>query len=790
MNTTALSHVRRSLTALAALGLCAAWALPAAALPVPPGVSPNNPRIKQGLLDVSLYNTAATPVDPTGVKDSTKAIQKAIHDGYEYGLAVYLPAGTYLVSDTLEQEQIRPATAGCTEVFSAAKYGTPNDRRKTIVLMGPSSGGRAVLRLKDNSAGFGSAAKEKPVLHFLNADPTEPGVDQSACAFGLVVRGVDFVLGKGNAGAVGIAMPSAQWSAIEDVHINATGAYAGIHGLPARGGSANIEVVGGQYGIIADNFGGMALTGLRLRKQTVASLEATSRAIVTVTGFDLQPAAGGQAVVFDDGAGLSLYQGAITMADGKTAIANVHKRNMFLGDVYVRATGNILDAGPSGAVKGSSGWQRIDKYSISYAGTPAAKGLVEGKVETKTVLKLGVAGAPPADIVTAHELPVLPWPDNAGVKNVKDADIGAKGDGVADDSAALQKAIDKHDTVFLPRGDYRLGKALVLHPKTRLFGLPGHLTRLVPSWSPAAVAHAVITDDAAGATTFLGDVEVLLPQASQAPNLGSVDWRAGGASVMNMVSSELLTGGKTSGPRALLRFRQSGGGRVYGYVGCRMPGTTNKDFRQILVDGTSEPLTFYGPNTEHGNGDFQIEVRNAANVRILGTKSETVSQDSDQNHSFGHFKGNDNLLFLGLSTFGGGNGPNRAVVFEDNTNVLGANLTGFVAEHNTPQGPMLVEIQGAKTVTIDGHDDVSRYERGAYDESQFYVAHPDTDAVDDSVDPVESTDPGDDADVDEEAARADGAIACSYGVDGSSAPVLPIVFAVALGLAVARRRRA
>jgi len=781
MKTTALSHVRRSLIALTALGLCAAWTLPAAALPVPPGVSPTNARIKQGLLDVTLYATAATPVDPTGVKDSTKAIQKAIHDGYEYGLAVYLPAGTYLVSDTLKQEQIKPAV-GCTEVFSAAQYGTPVQRRKSPVLMGPSSGSRAVLRLKDNSAGFGDAAQEKPLLHFRNYDASKGGADSADCALGLVVRGVDFVLGKGNPGAVAIEMPSAQFSSIEDVHINATGAYAGIHGLPMSAHNANIEVVGGRYGVIADNCCGIQLTGLRLRQQTTASLWASAFSFVSVTGFDLQPALGAQAVIFDDAVGsLALYDGTIRMLDGKTAVTNVKKRDLFLGSVYVRAAGKIVEDGPSGPVNGTGAWQNIDIYAFNTTGAaPESKALENGVQKTGARLAFGAVGDPPADIVTRHEMPTLPWPDDAGVKSVKDADIGAKGDGVTDDAVAIQKAIDKHDTVFLPRGDYRLGKALVLHPKTRLFGLPGHITRLLPTWKPSSVAHAVITDDAADATTFLGDVQVYLPPSSEAPNLGSIDWRAGDGSWTNMVSSECPSSAVvTSGPRPMLRLRSHGGGRHYGYTAIKSQGTSNKAFRHVLVDGTSEPVTFYGPNLEHGGGDFLLEVKNASNVRVFGVKAETLAQDSGDNKSFGRFAGSDNVLFVGLGALGVGHGPNRLVVFENNTNVLGANLTGFASGHKDPQGPQLVEVQGGKTVSVDGQFDVSRYERGAYDESQFYVAHPSEDVAADDVD----------ADVEDDASAVDGAIACSYGSGGGATPVLPVLFGAALGLAVARRRR-
>ena len=45
----------------------------------------------------------------------------------------------------------------------------------------------------------------------------------------------------------------------------------------------------------------------------------------------------------------------------------------------------------------------------------------------------------------------LPSFQDPGTKDVKDPDVGAKGDGETDTTAALQKAIDQFDTVFLPK---------------------------------------------------------------------------------------------------------------------------------------------------------------------------------------------------------------------------------------------------------------------------------------------------------------------------------------------------
>jgi hypothetical protein len=62
----------------------------------------DSPLLKLGVLDVTLYNGwEGHAVDPTGEKDSTKALQKAIEDARDSALVVFFPSGTYKVSDTL-----------------------------------------------------------------------------------------------------------------------------------------------------------------------------------------------------------------------------------------------------------------------------------------------------------------------------------------------------------------------------------------------------------------------------------------------------------------------------------------------------------------------------------------------------------------------------------------------------------------------------------------------------------------------------------------------------------------
>lgn len=49
-------------------------------------------------------------------------------------------------------------------------------------------------------------------------------------------------------------------------------------------------------------------------------------------------------------------------------------------------------------------------------------------------------------------------------------DYGAVGDGVADDSAAFQAAVNAHGTVFVPAGTYRLNSEIQIRPRRRLLG--------------------------------------------------------------------------------------------------------------------------------------------------------------------------------------------------------------------------------------------------------------------------------------------------------------------------------
>jgi hypothetical protein len=98
--------------------------------------------------------------------------------------------------------------------------------------------------------------------------------------------------------------------------------------------------------------------------------------------------------------------------------------------------------------------------------SPEAKGAIETRIKTETL-----SGIPPSDRPAIHALP-----SQTGWANA--LELGAKGDGVTDDTIALQHAVDTERIIYLPSGRYLLTDTLRLRPDTVLIGLHPSTTQL------------------------------------------------------------------------------------------------------------------------------------------------------------------------------------------------------------------------------------------------------------------------------------------------------------------------
>jgi len=601
-----------------------------------------DPRLASlGFLDVT---QAPYRADPTGRTDSTAAIQRAINDARDARLVCFLPPGRYLVSDTIQgvigvvNWDEWPYDGPADPWVAEASFNYP------CVLMGSTGNGRATIVLKDHAPGFDDPDHPKPVLYFWarsmqSFGPRDPNQPQPNINFNQKILHVDIELGRGNSGAIGIDHRGAEGATIEDVRIDATGAFAGIRHAPGSGGAMHgITVVGGRYGLyLPGSQPSPLVSDLRLRGQTEASIYFRSRGPLTVVGAQI------------DGAGIRVdcppapWDGALSLVDSVLRIRNGEPavrsgRSVVLDNVWVRNAAVLVQVGDSQTIPGNAhGWVHarlvavggLVRYPAKFGVGQRRDGLwLDGKQLDEPVLcEIETDRGPSPDVTRRHQLPPMPCWNAKTTINVREPPYNAKGDGKTDDTAALQAAIDEHDAIFLPKGKYLLSKPLRLRASTKLFGVTNLLSVLAPLEGAAAFSDPhhpqplIETVDDADAETMLAMLKLELPVRN--PCVYALRWRAGRRSVVRNIYPirTFWHPHATSYDIPMIRIEGSGGGRWYTQTllgwWSQGPG-----YRHLLVEGTREPLRFYHLQPQHARCEAMVELRDAQNVDIFSMKAE------------------------------------------------------------------------------------------------------------------------------------------------------------------------
>jgi len=351
---------------------------------------------------------------------------------------IYLPAGTYLVSDTViysgpwrtmpGKEQPR----GGQRVF---------ERLVRIRFVGENRG-RTVIRLKDRCPGFQKGAK--PVVSFGKSDLNN-AVAHNA------FRNLTIDTGRGNPGAVGLDFAGANNSGIRNVTVR-SGDGAGVAGIdirisPTMGYHRDITVGGFAYGLrmrpyhmTHNSFEFVTLRGQRQAAIHVAECSTSLRAIRSrnrVPALALGTGAA-QAVVLD-----SRFEGEGDAAAGPAIDAGE-------GCLFARG---VRCPGYAGAVRARGAWAVKRTTVDEYVSGPVLS-LRDG--QARRSLNLPIAGTP-----------VIPWETDFEKWASVDA-FGARGDGQTDDAGAVQAAADSGKPVlYFPKAVYRLGEPVTLPATVR-----------------------------------------------------------------------------------------------------------------------------------------------------------------------------------------------------------------------------------------------------------------------------------------------------------------------------------
>ncbi|NBT13570.1 MAG: hypothetical protein EBS56_08325, partial [Planctomycetia bacterium] len=395
-----------------------------------------------------------------GVTDDTTALRAALRfvaesyepltgDGWSYcgckldkSWIIYLPAGEYLVRDTLDQgwpvrvwsprdgwSTIRRTTLASPEEVARRRPEQWAAENFCIRIVGQSRA-KTMIRLADACPGF-EAGRAKAVVDF------HQGIFSNVSQ-GNYFENITIDTGTGNPGVVALRWSAANWGGVRSVLLR-SGDGQGRVGLSmdvpcVEGYLRDITVEGFETGI--DLGAGSAanvavLEHATVKSQSVAGIRVgkhheclDARKVL----FENVPTA----LKVDNGSHVVLLESrAVSAAGAKAAIAVAEHGHLVLRDFA--ATGF--------------------EATIAEAGKEPLLSAAIAAYDTEAVVTVpGVAPARPG--LEARDMPVvLPETDLAKWADVQA--FGAVGDGLADDTAAIQRACDSGlPVVWFPRANY------------------------------------------------------------------------------------------------------------------------------------------------------------------------------------------------------------------------------------------------------------------------------------------------------------------------------------------------
>lgn len=594
--------------------------------------------LQTGYLNVKHY------VKGDGKTDDTEMLMKALDDCLNYELVAFFPEGTYLISKSLN----------CFKKYKSYTKGY-------FLVGNPDK--RPVIKLIDNAPDFQNPEKPLQVLNLWQWDIRSARPEKEFGAALMNSAGVSSIIidcGKGNPGAIGFKCWGSQGIYVENLTVKAHGAYAGIQNLVGNGGyMANIDIWGGKYGIVASNGQPGCIAGLTLIDQDEAAIRQDMASWpYSIVGFRIIKEKGPVLILdkknnLNNGHHLSLVDGTVEFRKpGSTASIinkNDEKRagNLYLKNVFVKNAAVLIAEGGESPVEAvyKAGWNHIKEFVSSSSDTES---FINGQSVYGSIIEVE-KGKPADNFVSKHGLSraAIPFGLDKDAMNVKDVSLGkyaAKGDGITDDTKAIQYSIDHYQKVFLPKGDFRITSPLRLGKNTVLFGITSALTAIIPdisNWKKDAERTVFKTIDDKIATT--GVSQLTLYSSSSEPTGGFLllDWKAGRNSWVKNIFSHAIElkgiGWPTVKPvwnegiitrpvniEQLVRVSGNGGGKWYGCaIGCEnYYPVVPHHYKHLSIQNTTEPLNMYSLNPEHACSDAEVEILNSKNICIYGVKTE------------------------------------------------------------------------------------------------------------------------------------------------------------------------
>jgi hypothetical protein len=586
-----------------------------------------------------------------GVTDDSDAIQRAIDSAANKGEGgiVFLPSGRYRISKTLLVPiAVRVYGVGKTRPVLLLAANTPGFQKGVANM---------VIFTGTDTYNVGTVAMPVPGAVPFSAEPGKAVRDANSSTFYSALSNVDFEVGDGNPAASGVRMHTAQHSNLSHIDFRMGSGLAGVYQV---GNIAyNLRFYGGRYGILAEKTSPawqFTLLDSHFDGQRDAAIR-EHEAALTLGNTEIRNTPVG--IEIDRGYGDWLWGKDVRFENvSKAGVVISNENNVYTQVGFERVSArntpvfaHFRDSGKNVEGKGRNYQVTEFNHGLMLAGL-GQPGQFETNYKTAAL---------PAKNDTPRVMRALPpsgeWASVRG--------FGAKGDGVNDDTAAIQKAIDSRRVVYLPLGFYAVNDTIRLKPDTVLIGLHPGLTRLVlPNGSPkyqGTDTPKALLESARGGDAIVTGIGIATGEVN--PRAVGLLWRAGEQSLVDDIRIQWGYGSASDPYKKNPRFDTSawwdrqypsiwvtdnGGGT---FTGVWSPaGHTQAGFyvtntktpsrvyelsaehhirNEIVLDGV-ENWEFHAPQTEEevrdGADSVSFDIRNSKNILLANYHAYRVTR--------------------------------------------------------------------------------------------------------------------------------------------------------------------
>ncbi|ETI64945.1 gluconolaconase [Sphingobium sp. C100] len=463
-----------------------------------------------------------------GRADDSDAIQQALdkaRDKTGHGM-VFLPSGTYRISRTLiVPAGVRIYGVGATRPVIMLAANTPGFQQgvSTMIIFG----GGDQYRVGEVPVPVPTVVPRDKIVR-----------DANSGTFYSSMSNVDIEIGAGNPAAAGVRFRMAQHAFLSHMEFRLGTAFAGVY--QAGNVIENVHFQGGRYGIVTEKtspawqftlidstFDGQRDAAIREHEVDLTMVNVAIRN--TPVGIEVDrgysDSLWGKDVRFEN-----VSRAGVIISNEKNVFTQIGFENALASNSPVFA--RFRDSGRTVEGKGKA----YKVASFSYGLMVPDLGHV-GEYGTEADIQ-ALPAMPARRAPAIRDLPAMSeW--------VNIRTLGVKGDGKADDTAAIQKAIDANRILYFPTGFYKVTDKLTLRPDSVLIGLHPAITQLyIPDENPRHAGLGTvlpILESRKGGDNILSGLGLFTGRVN--PRASALLWRSGEQSLVEDV--KIMGGGGT-----------------------------------------------------------------------------------------------------------------------------------------------------------------------------------------------------------------------------------------------------